>query len=72
MAGIHIWPRKPTEKGGYACMPLKSNIPKGREDWKLVSCPECGTACWRSPLVDEAEKQGCIALCTRCALQKGV
>lgn len=72
MVEVRIWPRKPTGKGGYLCMPLKANVPEGREDWVLVTCPECGAACWRLPLVGELEKAGCIALCTMCALRKGV
>ena len=66
-----ITPRKPTDRGGYACMPLRANVPEGRPDWKLVTCPECGAECWRGPLVETAEQSGAIALCTMCALKKG-
>ena len=55
----------------YLCMPLKSNVPEGREGWTLTTCPECGAACWRHPSVGKLEKQGYIALCTKCALEKG-
>lgn len=68
---ISITPRKPTDRGGYACMPLKSNILKAPEDWILTQCPECGQECWRSPLIEVAEQSGAVALCTMCALRKG-
>lgn len=71
MLDIKIEPRKPTDRGGYACMPLKDNVMVGRPGWKLVNCPECGRECWRSELVDAAEASGAIALCTMCALSKG-
>ena len=71
MLEVKIWPRKPTDQGGYICMPLKANIPVGREGWILATCPECGAACWRRPLDRKLEQSGCIALCTMCALRKG-
>ena len=40
---IKIWPRKKNDKGGYACMPLKKNVPEGHDGWRLTTCPECGT-----------------------------
>lgn len=67
-----ITPRKVSDRGGYACMPLKANIPQGREDWVLTACPECGKECWRTPLVSQVEQTGAKALCTMCALLKGV
>lgn len=48
---IKIWPRKKNDKGGYACMPLKKNVPEGHDGWRLTTCPECGTECWESPLL---------------------
>jgi len=75
VAKIRIEPRKPGDRGGYICMPLKKNVPKGREGWKLVRCPECGRECWdRQGSLSEAEKgllAGAVSLCTECALQKG-
>lgn len=32
---IKIWPRKKNDKGGYACMPLKKNVPEGHDGWRL-------------------------------------
>ena len=68
---VLIWSRDPKDLGGYICMPLKANIPEGRKDWTLTTCPECGAACWRRPQQDDLEKTGCISLCTICALRKG-
>lgn len=68
---VNIWPRKPSDQGGYVCMPLQSNVPQGRDDWTLTTCPECGAKCWRLPLTSKAEETGAVALCTMCALQKG-
>lgn len=69
---VKINPRKATDRGGYYCMPLYSNIPQGRRGWMLAQCPECGVKCWRSPLADIVEEQGAKGLCTMCALKKGV
>ena len=68
---VTITPRKPTDRGGYACMPLKRNILKAPDGWRLTQCPECGSECWRSPLIEAAEQSGAVALCTMCALRKG-
>ena len=68
---IKITPRKATDRGGYACMPLKQNIPLGRPDWKLTTCPRCGRECWARPLLKVAEDQGAVAVCTECALREG-
>ena len=67
---VSIWPREPEEKGGYAMMPMKKNIPVGKDDWKLTACPECGCECWETPLLSIAIKQGAVALCTECAIRK--
>ena len=68
---IKIWPRGPEEKGGYAMMPMKKNIPVGRNGWELDTCPECVRECWKTPLLPVAIQQGAIALCTECAIRKG-
>lgn len=47
---IKIWPRKKNDKGGYACMPLKKNVPEGHDGWRLTTCPECGT--WKRLNID--------------------
>lgn len=63
---------QPAGPGSYICMPLRRNVPNGIENGVLVKCPECGAECWRSPLVDRLEQTGAVALCTNCALMKGV
>lgn len=68
---LSIEPRKPTDRGGYCCMPLVKNVSHGHSDRKLTTCPECGRDCWRMPLADIAEATGAIPLCTECALKKG-
>lgn len=68
---VSIQPRKTTDRGGFACMPLKQNVPVGHDDWKLTTCPECGEECWETPLLQTVKEQGAIALCTVCALTKG-
>lgn len=69
---VTIRSRKLTDRGGYACMPLKQNVPKGRADWKSAVCPNCGRECWEMPLLKVAKAQEAIALCTECAIRKGV
>lgn len=69
---VKIWPRKTTDKGGYICMPLVSNIPNGRIGWKRTVCPVCGRECWEMPVIEDLQKSGAVALCTQCALQKAV
>jgi len=69
---LRIEPRKPTDRGGYYCMPLKKNVPHGHDDWQPDVCPECGRECWRLPLAEIAEASGAKPLCTECALKKGV
>lgn len=68
---IRIKPRKPTDRGGYYCMPLKKNVPQGHDDWQPAVCQECKRECWRLPLVEIAEASGAKLLCTECALKKG-
>lgn len=67
---VKIWPRTSIDRGGYAMMPLKKNIPDGKPNWKLTTCPECGQECWKTPLTKTALSQGAIALCTECAIRK--
>lgn len=67
----HIRPRTVEDRGGYACMPLRKNVPVGRDGWKLVACPECKRECWRLPQAASAEANGATCLCTECALMKG-
>lgn len=68
---IKIRPRTAADRGGYACMPLKRNVPKGKLNWELATCPRCGRECWRLPQTLYAEAQGAVALCTECALREG-
>lgn len=68
---VKIAPRRATDRGGYACMPLRKNVPKGRSDWELTTCPECGRECWKIPLLKVALAQGAVAICTECAIRKG-
>lgn len=70
---ISITPRKITDRGGAVCMPLLRNVPKGRPEWELTTCPKCGAKCWKDPAVDfVVEYQGATAMCTFCALREGV
>ena len=67
-AHISIAPYKSGEKG-KVCMPLKKNVPQGKQGWIATKCPNCGQECWQSPLVrstiigEEIE-----AVCTECAI----
>lgn len=71
-AGKIIEPRKPTDRGGYICMPLKKNVPESHADWKPAKCPVCGRECWTDPARELLVRtQGAIPLCTECALGKG-
>ncbi len=66
---VKIKPRKATDRGGYYCMPLYTNIQHGKPGWRITQCPECGAKCWRIPLAEIAEKQGARGLCTMCAIK---
>lgn len=68
---LKISPRNKNDRGGVACMPLRRNVPEGREGWKLTTCPNCGRECWEMPLLDVVKAQGASALCTECALKQG-
>lgn len=68
---ITMTPWEPEDKG-YICLPLKSNIEKGHEDWKITECPVCGRECWESDLARKAKSYGnMIGVCTECALKAG-
>lgn len=69
---MQIRPRTKEDRGGYACLPLRANVPQGHPDWKLTTCPECGAECWETPLFLEVKKSGVKGLCTFCALKKGL
>ena len=67
---VNIKPRKPTDKGGVACMPLLKNVPVGHPEWELTTCPACGAKCWKQPDIDiMIRTHGVIARCTMCALK---
>ena len=68
---VKIWPRKKEDKGGIACMPMKKNIPEGKQGWNLTTCPRCGRECWETPLFKMVKAQGTIGMCTECALKTG-
>jgi len=68
---IEITPRKASDRGGYACMPLKKYVPRGHAGWELTICPECGRECWLRPLLKAVIAQGATILCTECAIKKG-
>lgn len=72
-AKISVTPHKPGD-GGIMAMPMKQNIPEGREDWKLVNCPICGAECWESDLARQAKaiEPELRAACTECALREGL
>lgn len=57
-------------------MPLKKNVPNGRPDWELRTCPVCGRECWYQTdnmrqLEILASSQDIRLRCTECALKKG-
>lgn len=66
---VNISPHKPGD-GGILCLPLKRNVPNPKDpDWKLTTCPICGSECWESDLARETMKaEGLKAACTACAL----
>ena len=70
---IKIEPRKYSDRGGYLAMPLKSNIPNGKEGWILTTCKLCGSECWDRPLPEGYEVSMFAGkCCTMCALKKGM
>ncbi len=68
---IKIWPRQEDERGGIALMPMKKNIPDGREDWELTTCPKCKRECWLTPACKDLERKGVKLLCMECGLKEG-
>lgn len=69
---VKIYPRSINEKGGIAMMPMKKNVPCGKEGWKLTACPGCGRECWETPLFALVKKQGAVRMCTECALKQAL
>lgn len=70
---IGLTPRSINNAVGIACMPLRSNVPKPRQqDWKLTICPVCGCECWESELTRRIIKKGADAACNMCALRTGI
>lgn len=62
---------------GNITMPLRDNVPDpgpSHKDWRLRTCPICGTECWESDLARQALAQnpGLRAACTECALRGGL
>ena len=60
-------------KASIAMMPLRKNVPQGRNDWQLTTCPRCGRECWYQSKNSEILKQfvtDISFLCTECALQQ--
>ena len=62
-----------TDVAAYIGMPLLSNVPFGREDWKLATCPECGVDCWdrNNKIIESLINIGYTKVCTRCMLILG-
>ncbi len=59
-----------------AMMPLQQNVPEGRPDWELRTCPTCGRKCWYQ--TDNMKQLEIMAAglelrlrCTECALREG-
>lgn len=71
--GFTITPHQISD-GGILALPMKANVPDpGHEDWKLVTCPICGSECWESDLARQAlaAEPDLRAACTACALKGG-
>lgn len=68
---MKIEPRKPGDRGGYLCMPLKANVPcPTSPEWRLTTCPKCGCECWDRPL-PKGYTQDMLdgKLCTACVVR---
>ena len=75
---IRVEPFKPEHSTGtiIAMMPLRKNVPEGRPDWELRTCPVCGRECWYQ--TDNMKQLEIMATgsdlrlrCTECALKEG-
>lgn len=69
-------PPMPSASTIIAMMPLQSNVPEGRPDWELRTCPVCGRKCWyqtdnMKQLEILASGQEVRLRCTECALKEG-
>ena len=68
---MKIEPRKPSDRGGWLCMPRLENCPEGKPGWEKVNCPVCGDPCWKRPedagVIEKSKLDG--AACTLCALK---
>jgi hypothetical protein len=65
---LRLAPRPEGQKGGIGTMPLRKNVPKPRNGWKLTKCPKCGRECWRTISKKEQEEMQTELMCTECAL----
>lgn len=73
-ADVVVTPHKVGD-GGILAMPLKANIPNPqRDDWKLVTCPICGSECRETGLARQAmvAEPELRAACTACAMKAGI
>lgn len=71
-----VTPRKTTDKGGILLLPTVEHLGDVTErhpDWRRVTCPKCGKACYKFPEADRLhKKQGVELMCTDCALESGL
>lgn len=67
---LRLTPRPEGQKGGIGMMPLRKNIPKPRNGWRLTKCPKCGRECWLTISREEQEKMQIKLMCTECALME--
>ena len=58
---VKIEPRKATDRGGYYCMPLYTNIRHGKPGWRITQCPECGGSHWQ-----KSQRSRGLKDCVRC------
>lgn len=60
-----------------AMLPLRKNVPEGRPNWELRTCPVCGRECWyqtdnMGQLEIMATGRELRLRCTECALKEGL